>query len=62
MVQNIVIKWITLVSILITVVSGVPLSLRDALAPKDDPFYQPAAGFEKEKPGTILRSRVLPEK
>jgi hypothetical protein len=28
-------------------------------APDDDPFYVPAAGFEAEAPGTILRSRSV---
>ncbi|ORZ17149.1 secretory lipase family protein [Absidia repens] len=61
MVQN-MLKWITLICIFITVVSSAPLSIRDALPPKDDPFYKPDAGFENEKPGTILRTRVLPDK
>ncbi|KAJ5755640.1 hypothetical protein N7533_005183 [Penicillium manginii] len=29
------------------------------VAPADDPFYQPPAGFEKEDPGTILRQRTV---
>ncbi|CAO3587365.1 unnamed protein product [Absidia cylindrospora] len=62
MVQNMLLKWITLIGIFITVVSSAPLSIRDALPPKNDPFYKPDAGFENEKPGTILRTRVLPDK
>lgn len=27
------------------------------LAPSDDPFYEPPAGFEHSQPGTVLRSR-----
>lgn len=30
------------------------------LAPADDPFYQPPAGFESEAPGTILKQRSIP--
>lgn len=29
------------------------------LSPSKDPFYQPPKGYEKETPGTILRSRTL---
>ncbi|KAJ5302987.1 hypothetical protein N7476_009786 [Penicillium atrosanguineum] len=29
------------------------------LAPADDPFYQPPAGFESEAPGTILKQRDI---
>lgn len=29
------------------------------LAPADDPFYQPPAGFESEEPGTILKHRSI---
>lgn len=29
------------------------------LSPSKDPFYQPPKGYEKEHPGTILRSRTL---
>lgn len=31
-----------------------------ALVPSQDPFYVPAAGFELEAPGTILKTRPLP--
>ena len=27
------------------------------LLPRDDPFYQPPAGFQHAEPGTVLRSR-----
>lgn len=29
------------------------------LAPSNDPFYQPPAGFESQQPGTILRQREI---
>lgn len=32
------------------------------LQPQNDPFYSPPAGFEKLSPGTILRTRPVPDK
>ncbi|KAI8086684.1 extracellular lipase [Halteromyces radiatus] len=55
-----VVMLIALLCLFISTVASVPLFIRDNLMPSNDPFYNPSAGFEKEKPGTILKSRILP--
>lgn len=35
---------------------------RAAVTPQNDPFYTPASGYESSTPGTILRSRLVPNK
>lgn len=63
MVQHHLFKYIALVNfLLVAMVSGVPLMIRDAMKPSSDPFYVPEAGFENAKPGDILKSRALPPK
>ncbi|KAI8086685.1 secretory lipase family protein [Halteromyces radiatus] len=49
----------TLLCLYVSMVSTAPLWLRDAVSPANDPFYIPSAGFENQKPGTILKSRTL---
>lgn len=39
--------------------AGGPPAAGSPQTPSNDPFYQPPAGFESEKPGTILRQRTI---
>ncbi|KAJ2956542.1 hypothetical protein NQZ79_g7632 [Umbelopsis isabellina] len=42
-------------------VSAVPVR-RATVLPQNDPFYSPPAGYESTAPGTILRTRLVPNK
>ncbi|KAI8331305.1 secretory lipase-domain-containing protein [Chlamydoabsidia padenii] len=51
--------WIIFLCILLTSLVAAAPHKKVVLSPSKDPFYQPPTGFEKQAPGTILRSRTL---
>ncbi|KAI8086674.1 putative secretory lipase [Halteromyces radiatus] len=61
MMMNRIVLFVCFCFIFLNSVTAAPYK-KGVLSPSDDPFYQPPSGFEKEKPGTILKSRLLPPK
>ncbi|CAM0136328.1 hypothetical protein VKS41_006866 [Umbelopsis sp. WA50703] len=49
------------VGFLLSEVSAAPMR-RDVVTPANDPFYTPPAGYESYPPGTVLRTRPVPNK
>lgn len=52
-------RFLSLVSVSLPLVSSRALNQPRALPPSIDPFYKPPAGFESKAPGTILRQRLV---